>query len=61
MKKEIIRMRKEEEERKCLICCERMATIKFSIDRPKREDNIISFSVCDNCLAQMQRDIEIFE
>ena len=61
MKKEIIRMKKEEEERKCLICCEKMATIKFSIDRPKREDNVITFSVCDNCLAQMQRDIETCE
>lgn len=58
MRRRIIELRKEKEERKCLICCEKPATTKLSIDRPKRGDNIIVFSVCDECLAQMQKDIE---
>ena len=61
MRKEIIRMKKEEDERKCLICSDRLATTKISIDRLKHGDNLIGFSVCDMCLAQMQKDIEARE
>lgn len=42
----------------CLICGQRDATIKFSINRPKHDDNVTSFNICDECLIKMQKDIE---
>lgn len=42
----------------CLLCCERDATVKLKIGRVKHNDNVISFSVCDKCLSQMQQDIQ---
>jgi len=45
----------------CLICCNKPSTVKFQIVRPKYDDDIISFKVCDECLAQMQKDIEACE
>ena len=46
---------------KCLICCDNDATLNINIIRPKYRDNIISFNICDQCLAQMQKDIETHE
>lgn len=46
---------------KCFICCDHDATLKMNIIRPKYRDNIISFNICDQCLAQMQKDIETHE
>lgn len=46
---------------KCLICSDNNATVKMKINRVKHDDNIISFNVCDKCLARMQKDIETHE
>jgi hypothetical protein len=59
MEKRIINLTVTDEGHKCLICCENQATIKIVISRPKYDDNINSFFVCNNCLAQMQKDIEM--
>ena len=42
---------------KCLLCCDREATIHIDIHRVKYNDGVIGFDVCDQCLAQMQQDI----
>jgi hypothetical protein len=60
MANKIIHLTKAEYD-KCLICCDNEATVKMSINRPKYNDNIILFNVCDKCLAQMQKDIETHE
>lgn len=46
---------------KCLIYCDRVATVNMKINRVKYDDSIVSFHVCDQCLAQMQKDIETHE
>lgn len=63
MKKEkkIINLTKINEKCGCLLCCNNQAAIKVSINRPKYDDIVNSFYVCDECLAQMQRDIETCE
>jgi hypothetical protein len=43
---------------KCLLCCERDATVKFSINRVKYGDVVMSMHVCNECLAKMQNDIQ---
>lgn len=61
MSKKIITLTKTNEDSKCLICCENKATAKLNISRSKYGDNVISFCVCDECLSQMQTDIETCE
>lgn len=58
MKKKIIYLRKMEEDHKCLFCGENQATVKMVINRPKYDDIVNAFYVCDTCVAQMQKDIE---
>ena len=58
MEKKIINLTKINEEYQCLLCCERVATIKVKIDRVKHNDNVICFDVCDKCLSKMQQDIQ---
>lgn len=60
MTNKIINLTKAEND-KCLICCKNEATVHMMINRLKYNDNIISFDVCDKCLAQMQKDIETHE
>ena len=57
----IIEITKSKDEHKCLICCKKPATIKMKINRPTLDDCVISFSICNECLAKMQKEIEICE
>lgn len=57
----IIELKKSEDGLKCLICCKKQASLKFKISRPEHEDTVSSFHVCDSCIAQMQREIQIQE
>lgn len=59
MQKRIIELNRIEPYGKCLTCCENQATIDFKISRPTRGDSVTSFHICDECLAKMQKDIEI--
>lgn len=61
MEKKIIEVTKSKDEHKCLICCNNPATLKMKINRPALDDCIISFSICNECLAKMQKEIEICE
>ena len=58
VEKKIISLTKDEEGGTCLLCCEREATVNVKINRVKYNDNVIGFHVCDNCLSQMQSDIQ---
>lgn len=58
VEKKIIELKNENTKSTCLICCERDATIKMIINRPKHNDTVISFHICDRCLAKMQDDIQ---
>ena len=43
----------------CLICGNKTESAKkINIKRPKYDDNIISFNVCDECIEQMKKDME---
>lgn len=57
----IIEITKSKDEHKCLICCNNLATLKIKINRLVLDDSVISFSVCNECLAKMQKEIEICE
>ena len=57
MNKKIIKLTKTNDGYRCLLCCERDATVKVEINRVKYDDGVIGFDVCDICLAQMQQDI----
>ena len=57
MEKKLIELTKNTEH-KCLLCCERDATVKFSIKRAKYDDTVISMHVCSQCLSKMQNDIQ---
>ena len=61
MENKIIELSKIEklEYRTCLLCCDNIATMNLSIKRVKYDDTVTSFNICDECLAKMQRDIEI--
>lgn len=59
MEKKIIELTKINDGHDCLLCCAKEVTIKVNINRVKYDDNVISFEVCDECLAKMQRDIEV--
>lgn len=63
MEKRIVELKKIEPTGGCLICCEKQATVNVRINRfpSYMEDVVTSFHVCDECMAKMQRDIEICE
>jgi hypothetical protein len=61
MEKKIIEVKKMDTDYQCILCCENMSTTRIRIKRLAYEDNITSFFVCDECLAKMQREIEICE
>lgn len=45
--------------RTCLLCCDKPATVKLTINRVKYDDTVTSFNICDVCLSKMQKDIEV--
>lgn len=57
----LISLTKTDDDYNCLLCCQRPAVIKMEILRSKYNDSVISFSVCNKCLSQMQKDIETCE
>ena len=61
MEKKIIKITKRKEEGVCLLCCENQATLKMEINRVKYDESVVSFYVCDECLAKMQNDIKVCE
>lgn len=63
MEKKIIELEKVKPgHMSCLLCCDKDASVKISINRVKYENDVVtSFFVCDECLARMQREIEICE
>lgn len=61
MEKKIIEVTKMDTDYKCILCCKNISTTRIRIKRLAYEDNIASFFVCDKCLAQMQKEIEICE
>ena len=61
MGKKIIEVTKIDTDHRCIICCKKDSTTKIKIQRPAYDDTIISFFVCNECLAQMQKEIEICE
>lgn len=54
----LINLTKTNEDCICLLCSKNSATVKMEILRSKYGDSVISFSVCNGCLSQMQKDIE---
>ena len=60
MEKKIINLSKAKENYGCIICCKEDATTKVEILRlvDLRNDSLIGFNVCDDCLAKMQQDIQ---
>ena len=58
MEKRIIELTKVNDGHKCLLCCERDATVKVEVNRVKYNDGVIGFDVCDQCLSRMQQDIQ---
>jgi hypothetical protein len=58
MEKRIIELTKVNDGGRCLLCCEREATVKVEINRVKYDDGVIGFDVCDKCLSIMQQDIQ---
>jgi hypothetical protein len=58
MEKRIIELTKVNEGFKCLLCCERDATVKVKINRVKYDSSVVVFDVCDMCLSVMQQDIQ---
>ena len=61
MEKKIINITKRNEEGVCLLCCENKAALKMEINRVKYDDSVVSFYICDECLAKMQKDIKACE
>lgn len=59
MEKKIIELTKIDDGHQCLLCCKNEATVKFELNRVKYGDSVISFDICNQCLAQMQKDIEV--
>lgn len=60
MEKRIINLSKAKEDYGCIICCNNPATTK--VERLRlvnlKNDSLISFNVCDECLIKMQNDIQ---
>ena len=61
MAKRLINLTKYNDGSSCLLCGKAPAAVKMEIVRSKYQDNVISFHVCNGCLAQMQKDIEVCE
>lgn len=61
MERKIIELTKTNDDHTCLICCHNHATVRIKMNRLVRDDVIISFAVCNECLAKMQKEIEICE
>lgn len=60
MEKKIIELTTVENEGyNCIICCRNKATTKVKICRTVDDGSLTSFHVCNECLAKMQRDIEV--
>lgn len=59
MEKKIIELTKVNDGHQCLLCCKNEATMKFELNRVKYGDSVISLHICDECLARMQKDIEV--
>jgi hypothetical protein len=59
---ELSSLEEHEQTSKCLVCGY-VADHKLKINRINLgyDDSIISFNVCNSCLAKMQKDIEICE
>ncbi len=57
----LINLTKTNENNICLLCSQKVATMKMEILRSKYMDSVISFDICDECLSQMQKDIETCE
>ena len=60
MEGKIIEITKVGSDYKCLLCCKNPATMKMKINR-LMNDCVASFHVCNECLAKMQKEIEICE
>ena len=59
MEKKIIELIKVDDGRQCLLCCKREATVELRINRLLScDDSVISFHICDQCLAKAQNDIQ---
>lgn len=61
MEPKIIELTKSDDNYQCLVCCANPATNKMKINRLVLDDCIISFSICNECLAKMQKEIEIYK
>lgn len=61
MEKKIIELTQSDNGFNCIICCQKEATIKFKVNRPRHDDSVTSFYVCDECLKKMKQDIEAYE
>lgn len=63
MENKIIKLTKVEPgSMSCLLCCDKDASVKISINRIKYENDVVtSFFICDECLAKMQSEIRICE
>jgi hypothetical protein len=65
MEKKIIELTKcnPNDGHSCIICSNPHATTKVNIQRliNIRNDSLIIFFVCDECVAKMQKDIEVCE
>lgn len=61
MERKIIEFTKMNEDYKCLICCKNHSTIRMKINRLVLDDSVTSFSICNECIAKMQKDIETCE
>ena len=59
MEKKIIELVKDNSGFQCILCCDTEATTKVKINRLKYDETLNAFYVCDKCVAQMQKDIEI--
>ena len=60
MEKRIIELTKCNDGFDCIICCQRKATTKVNIQRlvNLRNDSLIIFNICDECLSKAQQDIQ---
>lgn len=59
MEKRIIELTKVDDGCQCLLCCKREATVELRINRLlSYDDSVISFHICDQCLAKAQNDIQ---
>lgn len=59
MEKRIIELTKANESRQCMVCHENNVSIKVKINSLKYDSSIAAFYICDECLAKMQKDIEV--